>query len=278
MPNPTNIRLQVLICTIGQEGIMRVCNSHLPEVEGVEYLVTWQQPNEPISVPQKLALRDDVKVLINQSEGLSRNRNMALQAATAEYLLIGDDDVGYLAEGLTSVIEAFDELPGADVICGRYVSRGKHVKTYPLDVIEAKHSPKGWYPSSIEIAIRRKGVGGSTPFNENFGAGSRTLFQSGEEAVWLADVRSKGGTVMLVPIDFGTHDAVSTGERDGASLSFVMTHGAVMSYIHPRTWMLRMLTHAYAASQNNLVPFWKYIRVFLSGVRYARRIRVFNTD
>ena len=37
-----HIALQVLVCTIGDEGIARVASSHLPAVAGVEYVVCWQ--------------------------------------------------------------------------------------------------------------------------------------------------------------------------------------------------------------------------------------------
>ena len=69
------VKLQVLICTIGAEGIGRVVESSHPIVEGVEYLVSWQLPDGDMDVPEALAVRDDVKVCKVNSRGICRNRN-----------------------------------------------------------------------------------------------------------------------------------------------------------------------------------------------------------
>ena len=69
------VKLQVLICTIGAEGIGRVVDSSHPEVEGVEYLVSWQLPDGDMDVPEALVVRDDVKVCKVNNRGICRNRN-----------------------------------------------------------------------------------------------------------------------------------------------------------------------------------------------------------
>ena len=89
------VKLQVLICTIGAEGIRRVVESSHPEVEGVEYLVSWQLPDGDMDVPEALVVRDDVKVCKVNSRGICRNRNNAVRCATAPLCLMSDDDVCY---------------------------------------------------------------------------------------------------------------------------------------------------------------------------------------
>ena len=66
------VKLQVLICTIGAEGIGRVVESSRPEVEGVEYIVSWQLPDGDMDVPEALAVRDDIKVCKVNNRGGSR--------------------------------------------------------------------------------------------------------------------------------------------------------------------------------------------------------------
>lgn len=82
------MRLQVLICTIGAEGIARVLKAVHPRVEGVGYLVSWQQPDGDIPVPQELAERQDFQVFIHRSHGISRNRNFAISCASAPLCLM----------------------------------------------------------------------------------------------------------------------------------------------------------------------------------------------
>lgn len=54
--------LQVLIATCRPEGISRVRDMNLPEVDGVEYLVMWQM-HADAPVPEALAARVDVTVM-----------------------------------------------------------------------------------------------------------------------------------------------------------------------------------------------------------------------
>lgn len=57
--NGEGCRLQVLVCTLGAEGIRRVCASSHPEVDGVRYLVSWQQPDGHVDVPEEIKKRND---------------------------------------------------------------------------------------------------------------------------------------------------------------------------------------------------------------------------
>ncbi len=148
-----HIALQVLVCTIGDEGIARVASSHLPAVAGVEYVVCWQAPTKSAPVPRSLAGRGDVRVLRHSSSGVSRNRNFAIGAATAPLALFGDDDVDYSAQGLACLIETARSLPDADIICCRHTRCGLFPKPYPESAVTVAHAPRGYYTTSFEIAL-----------------------------------------------------------------------------------------------------------------------------
>ena len=67
------VRLQVLICTIGAGGIARVEAAEHPQTEGVEYVVSWQQPDGPRQpVPVSLAVRKDFRVVVNDTREIGR--------------------------------------------------------------------------------------------------------------------------------------------------------------------------------------------------------------
>ena len=72
--------LELLICTIN-EGIKRVPDVLLPEVENVRYLVSWQQTGTiHLDLPESLN-RPDVRVCKLEGRGLATNRNNALKNA-----------------------------------------------------------------------------------------------------------------------------------------------------------------------------------------------------
>ena len=68
--------LQLLICTFN-DGIKRIPDLLLPPIDGVEYLVSWQQADDftPHELPEEIADRSDVEVTTLPGLGLSRNRN-----------------------------------------------------------------------------------------------------------------------------------------------------------------------------------------------------------
>ena len=56
------LRLDVLIATHRPEGIKRVVDMDLPRVDGVGYIVSWQD-HRGVLVPQELARRDDIEIV-----------------------------------------------------------------------------------------------------------------------------------------------------------------------------------------------------------------------
>ncbi|MDE6416058.1 MAG: glycosyltransferase family 2 protein [Duncaniella sp.] len=94
--------LEVLIPTHKPDGIRRVEAMNLPEIDGVGYVVSWQNYGDGV-IPDALASRSDVKIVKCDRPGVSVNRNNALDNASADILLIGDDDLIYTAERLDAV-------------------------------------------------------------------------------------------------------------------------------------------------------------------------------
>ena len=88
--------LQLLICTFN-DGIKRIPDLLLPPIDGVEYLVSWQQADDftPHELPEEIADRSDVEVTTLPGLGLSRNRNNCFLHASADICLICDDDCRY---------------------------------------------------------------------------------------------------------------------------------------------------------------------------------------
>lgn len=263
-------RLQVLICTFGVDGIRRVCNSAHPEVDGVRYLVSWQQPDGPVDVPEGLEAREDFEVVVSATRGLSRNRNIALDAATAPLVLISDDDVSYTADRLGQVIEAFEDRPESDLITMQYECSGDK-KTYIGKETNLRYAPKKYYVSSIEIAFRLGRVRESgLRFNERFGIGAE--FIAGEEQIFIDDALRAGLECRYVPRVICRHDGTTTSDRHFYDHAYIATKGAVFSRLFRFTWPLRMLTHALRnAGGGKPVSRPAYLRAWLDGVSRFRR-------
>lgn len=271
-----DIVMQVMICAYGIDGIKRVAKGMHPTTEGVEYLVSWQNDG-CCQIPVELD-RADFKIISTQTKGLSLNRNIALAHATAPILLVGDDDADYTEDGLKSVINAFRSHLEADIIAFRFDSISTH-KTYPKTQVALDSPPKGYYISSIELAMKRDSVKGKIWFNENFGIGA--MFPSGEEEIFVKDCLNASLKGIFIPETIVRHDATTTCSRNLKDASRPLTKGAVFLHLHPFSWPLRMIIHTVRE-----LPAWKegavpnpfsYLLNWIKGAVMAKRRHVFPT-
>ncbi len=267
--NGEECRLQVLICTLGADGIRRVCASSHPEVDGVRYLVSWQQPDGHVDVPEEIKKRNDFEVVVSATRGLSRNRNVALDAASAPLVLISDDDVSYTAEGLERVLKAFEDRPETDLITMQYES-SDNPKKYVRGEADLRCNPRGYYATSIEIAFklgRLRGAG--IRFDERFGIGAE--FIAGEEQILIDDALRAGMRCLYVPGVICRHDGSTTSDRHFYDPAYIATKGAVISRLFRFSWPFRMLTHALRnAGGGKPISRMAYLRAWLGGVARLR--------
>ena len=105
-------RLQVLIATHRAPGIERVAAMALPELEGVQYIVSWQDCD--------FSRRRDISVRRFYHPGVSANRNNLLELATAPFVLIADDDLVYTPDSLLGALAIMENNPDTDYFSFRY--------------------------------------------------------------------------------------------------------------------------------------------------------------
>lgn len=243
-------RLQVLIST--HQSLARVAAMPLPQVDGVEYLISCQ--SEPLPIPDALQ-RPDVQVHFNATKGLSNNRNAALNLATAPFVLIGDDDLIYHADGLRAAMDAFDTNPAIDLFFFRHDGPSK--KAYPAREADLSKECGGYNPTSFEIGLR---MPTTLRFNPAFGIGA-PVFASGEEAILLVDARKKRLGIRFFPITLCEHPGLSTGLRAGSMPGVLMAEGAVIRRRFPATSLPRLLLKALRAK----APFISTLNYLLKG-------------
>lgn len=228
--------MNVLICTYGPEGIGRVSDMNLPTVDGVTYIVSWQQPGDT-ALPAALR-RSDITVHRSDTTGLSVNRNLALSLATDEVCLIADDDLRYTARNLIDVMQVFDCNPDVDVAA--FMSHSEVAgKIYPDRPCPLSDMPRGYYITSVEMAVRRRPGCELPAFDTRFGIGSN-LFGCGEEEIFVHNALKKGLVCKFFPIFACSYTGIPTGERMFADPSVLMAFGAVLAIRHPLTAPLRI--------------------------------------
>lgn len=229
--------LEVLICTCGSDGLARAAAMTLPTVCGVSYLLSVQLPADAKLEIHAPLMRPDVRVVRNASAGLSNNRNAAFASARGDILLIADDDLHYLPEGLRAVLNHFEAHPECDFAAFRHTGGdGKWFPAQPFSFCDKP--PRSYYLTSFELAVRRRSLHADLAFSPHFGIGA-PYFQACEEEIFLLDMIRAGLRGSYVPVTIVEHPGVTTGVRtatpgvlraQGACMR--ARHGAAMGLLH----------------------------------------------
>lgn len=252
------MKLDVLISTLGRDGIERVARMSLPEVEGVSYVVSWQMPEGEL--PPELR-RPDLRVFTMEERGVSKNRNNAIEHSRADICLTSDDDLSYTPHQLLSVLQTFEERPDLDVAVFRF--DGADGKIYPGTETDFKKIPKYYYVSEVEVAHRRGGRCASLRYDERFGRGA-PVYQSGEGELFLYQARKMGLNCRFFPITITTHPRSSTGIRLSAEKGVLMATGAILRITKPMTAFLRIPLKAFRNWRSG-DPFWRGLYYLAKG-------------
>lgn len=96
--------LDILICSLNK-GIVRIDDLLLEPRQDVQYVISYQYTDERYLdlIPEKLKNRPDVRLYKYHGQGLSANRNLAMEKATSELFMFADDDTRIIPESIDKV-------------------------------------------------------------------------------------------------------------------------------------------------------------------------------
>lgn len=227
----------------------------LPETEGVDYIVVWQMPGMTSrATPPASVMRDDIRIIVSDTAGLSQSRNIAIDEATGEVCLIADDDTVFIPSEFQTIRKTFSENPDIDIALFRIAGKKKR---YPEKRITINRKlPKGYWVTSPEIAFRTASVRGKLKFRNDFGLGS-PRFTAGEESFFIADAIRRKLKIEMIPVETCIQPSPSSGERaystDGG---FPASQGAYIRYMHGTICGVpRIILFAIRASLTAKAPF-----------------------
>lgn len=185
--------IDVLICSFNK-GIVRIADMLPPPVEGLRYVISFQYTHKQYLslVPSVLRMRSDVCIHSFQGQGLSNNRNRALEYAKSDLILYLDDDSQLLPEAISTIRQCFTEHPEIDIACFQATTyTHKPLKAYPSTAFRITALPTAYSISTIEMVFRRTKVQTALRYDERFGLDTKFL-TCGEEEIWLIDALRKG--------------------------------------------------------------------------------------
>lgn len=258
--------LDIAIATHRPEGIRRLADASLPMIEGVRYVISWQN-HEDLPIPEELD-RPDIEIHRFDGVGLSLNRNNAIDHCKGDVVMIADDDLIYYPEGISALIKVYDENRDLDFVTFRTVREG--APRYPDEETPLSLPlPKGYHCSSIEISFRRQTGLRCCP---ELGLGSRRFHCGEDEALFLTALH-RGLECRYVPVVVSRHDHPSTGTAAKPRAEILRASGVVIALTYGAGAVLRVPLKAWRLSREGRAPFLKALYYLTAGALEANSLR-----
>lgn len=265
----TALRLQILICTYGSDGLRRVAGMQLPDLPGLGYVVSCQDPDGTVGCPSAiLPQRDDMELHIHADRGLGLNRRHALGHASAEFVLLADDDLCYDRDALAEAMSLMESHPELDIFAFRY--SGPDCKLYPPSRHNLREPFKGYNLTSFELAFRLSAVqAAGVDFSPLLGVGAPYL-RAAEESVFTERCLQAGLRGCFFPLTIVRHPGLTTGLRAAADPGVVRSTAA---YIYIKYGLCEGLLRSLLLAWRTPVAYPRALVYALQGMAYAVRHR-----
>lgn len=260
-------QLQVLVATMHQKdtSLVEKMNIHCDAI-----LANQADHNAFLEQKQHWGT---VRMITTSSRGVGLNRNIALLASEAEYLLLADDDVVYYDDMTEAVTNAFRENPQADVLIfgldilrdGKIVER-RHLQRRRLYVWNAMRY------GTCRIAVRRESIlRGNILFHQSFGGGCP--FSSGEDSLFLKACFDKGLRVYAHDYVLGTCCKDSSSWFVGHNEKYFYDKGVLMRCLFPRIPYVMALYFGIRFKRQTELSVWTRLCLMMKGVRGGKTMR-----
>lgn len=147
---------------------------------------------------------------LRSERGLSKARNVGIQAAHTEFLAFPDDDCWYEPDTLSTVYRLFTADPLLDIATGRTLDAQNCPSVSPTGENQCTITRDNFLScgNSNGIFIKASLLTSIGGFDERLGVGAQTPFQSGEEADILLRAIAWGAKLIYFPQLIVHHDQV----------------------------------------------------------------------
>lgn len=254
--------LQVLVCTTAGR-LNAIDTDGWPQLPGVRYLLSCQNPaGESLTPPR----RPDIYFYEFDNTGLSVNRNQAMSAAVAEFVLIADDDTSFSPDGLRRIVDVYRADPSLDYATFRMEQPEQRV--YPPDGYDLARVFRNYFPVSFEISFRRpRYLQAGLRFSELAGIGAPYLC-AGEEDLVLLHARRAALKGRYFDTVIGCHPGATTSVSAARTPAFMRTKGMLMR--KTRGYFGAAVRIPLEAVRSH-IPFLPSLRYLIEGYIYSIR-------
>ncbi len=258
--------IQVLVATMHQQDTSLAENMNIR----CDALLANQADREAFTVEDTPHGRR--RMITTATRGVGLNRNIALLAATADILLLADDDVVYNDDMPAAVEAAFAALPKADVIVfGVDILKKGEITPRHISKVRRLRVHNAMRYGTYRIAVRRRAVvDHNITFHQSFGGGCP--FSAGEDSLFLKSCFNSGLRVYAYPYTLGTCCKDTSSWFRGCNEKYFYDKGVLVRKLFPRTAYLMALYFGIRFKLPTELGVMKRLRWIYKGVRGGRRM------
>jgi glycosyltransferase involved in cell wall biosynthesis len=257
----TNPTLEILISTMNRKDL-----SFLEKMFPVLDLEQYQ-----LLIINQTKLDEDlvsdvegIRVINSREFGLSKSRNLAIENATGDILVIADDDIEYLPGFDKTILKAYETYPEASLISFQFLDeKGKLAKLYPryTGYISSNKRPL----SSVEISIRREDIiQNEIWFDKRFGLG--TSLPCSEEQLFKQDIIIQGLKAAYIDQPILSHKG-KTSSSDMGKPELVRATTAYKFLMYKHWTYLWLMKYVFFLYRHTYISFLGQIRAYKYGIR-----------
>lgn len=233
-------------------------------------LVVVQTGNTQVSTEAQRAIQDaasekQIHFIWQDGCGLSRSRNALLDSCRTPYLMLGDDDTSFQADGIAAALEYLMDHADIALLSGKCTQSGhSDHKVYAKEPFEHTR----WSINdiaSIEMILNLADIPSTVRFHTSFGLGAP--FPMGEETLFASELIKQRKRAIYAPFMLQHHDGPSTGYCRDAS--FYYTRGALARKISGIAGLFRLFYQLQNQRSKSSLPLQTIWKEALRGFMHA---------
>lgn len=212
-----------------------------------------------------------VKMITTNTRGVSKNRNMALAFATAEYVMFADDDQ-VMADGYEEIIKKeFDKCPDADAIKFYCESTNKdRPMSFKKPAKLHRATKKELMSAGVPCLVVKRNflVNMNFYFQTNLGPGAEYI--CGEDTVFFSDLMACKAKIYLSPILLSYINQGESSWFKGYNEKYFNSIGYVYSRVYGRLARIAVYRRAFRLKGKTDKSFKDMVNLMMSGVNRQR--------
>jgi glycosyltransferase involved in cell wall biosynthesis len=257
-------KLEILVATMHQKDL-----SKIKEMNIKCDVIFANQADEYSYVEEKTNLIFS-RMVTTSERGVSKNRNLALSMAKNEICLLGDDDVNYVDDCESIILNAFNELSQADIIIfnidtlGKKVSRRMNTKIKKVKIFNFMNY------GSVRIAFRKEKIlRKNIWFSLKFGGGA--TYGAGEDSLFLREALQKKLKIYTYPAKIADVKQIESTWFEGYNSKFFFDKGAFYEAAFPKLKYLVSIYYAWRFKTLTDNTFLNILRCMFDGMKDFRK-------